>query len=54
MTNFPRWGIVGCGDVVEKKSGPSIRGAEASRIVAIMRRGLAKARHFAEQYEVAL
>ena len=54
MTDLLRWGIVGCGDVVEKKSGPSIRDAGASRIVAIMRRDIDKARAFAEQYDVEL
>ena len=53
MTDMLRWGIVGCGDVVEKKSGPSIRDAGASRIVAIMRRDMDKARAFAEAYDVA-
>lgn len=32
------WGIIGCGDVVLKKSGPSIRAAPRSRIVTMMRR----------------
>jgi len=48
------WGIVGCGNVVEKKSGPSILTAGNSRIVAVMRRDAAKARPFAEAHAVAL
>ena len=48
------WGIVGCGDVVEKKSGPSIAGADRSRIVAVMRRDADKARPFAAAHDVAL
>ena len=44
-----RYGIIGCGDVVERKSGPSIQAAERSRIVAVMRRDAAKARTYAER-----
>lgn len=43
------WGIVGCGDVVENKSGPSIGGRSASRITAVMRRDLQKLQGFADQ-----
>lgn len=49
-----RWGIVGCGDVVEKKSGPSIVAGNRSRITAVMRRDLAKLEAFAVQHEVPL
>ncbi|HUT61319.1 MAG TPA: Gfo/Idh/MocA family oxidoreductase [Phycisphaerae bacterium] len=42
------WGIIGCGDVVFKKSGPSILQAGGSRIVGVMRREAVKARPFAE------
>lgn len=48
------WGIIGCGDVVQKKSGPSILQAGGSRIVAIMRRDAAKGRPFAEAHGIAL
>ena len=48
------WGIIGCGDVVEKKSGPSILQAENSRIVAVMRRDARKARAFAEAHGIRL
>lgn len=55
MTGEPlRWGIVGCGDVVFKKSGPSILGTGASRIVAVMRRDAGKARPFAEAHGIPL
>jgi len=33
-----RWGIVGCGDVVARKSGMALRAAERSELVAVMRR----------------
>jgi predicted dehydrogenase len=33
-----RWGIIGCGDVTEVKSGPGFQQAHGSRLVAVMRR----------------
>lgn len=33
-----RWGIIGVGDVTERKSGPGFRQAERSELVAVMRR----------------
>ncbi len=33
-----RWGIIGCGDVTEVKSGPGFQKAEGSALVAVMRR----------------
>ncbi len=38
-----RWGIIGCGDVTEVKSGPAFQKAEGSALVAVMRRDRAKA-----------
>ena len=38
-----RWGILGCGDVCEVKSGPAFQLAPGSRLVAVMRRDAAKA-----------
>ena len=52
--NTLNWGIVGCGDVVEKKSGPSILATGGSRIVAVMRRDAAKARPFADAHGIPL
>ncbi len=48
------WGIIGCGDVVEKKSGPSILLAGNSRIVGVMRREAEKARPFAQEHGIPL
>ena len=48
-----RWGVIGCGDVVEHKSGPSISAAERSRMVMVMRRDAAAARGFAHRHGVA-
>lgn len=50
MSSSLGWGIIGCGDVVERKSGPSIAQAPRSRIVAMMRRDLGKARAMARQF----
>ena len=47
-----RWGIVGCGDVAEVKSGPALQKAHGSRLVAVMRRNLALAQDFARRHEV--
>jgi 1,5-anhydro-D-fructose reductase (1,5-anhydro-D-mannitol-forming) len=45
-----RWGILGCGDVAEKKSGPALYKAEHSELVAVMRRDRAKAEDFAQRH----
>lgn len=47
-----RWGIIGCGDVCERKSGPAMRKVPGSSIVAVMRRDLEKARDFAQRHGV--
>lgn len=47
-----RWGIIGCGDVTEVKSGPGFAKAERSELVAVMRRNGALARDYAERHNV--
>jgi len=47
-----RWGIIGCGDVCERKSGPAFQRAQGSSLVAVMRRDLDKARDFAARHGV--
>ena len=47
-----RWGIIGCGDVTEKKSGPALDQTDRSRIVAVMRRDGAKAADYAKRHYV--
>jgi predicted dehydrogenase len=47
-----RWGIIGCGDVCERKSGPGFRLAEHSALVAVMRRDGAKAADYAKRHGV--
>lgn len=46
------WGIIGCGDVVERKAGPSFQEIPGSRLVAVMRRSPGKAEAFARRYGV--
>ena len=47
-----RWGIIGCGDVTEVKSGPAFARVPGSSLVAVMRRDAAKARDYAERHGV--
>jgi predicted dehydrogenase len=48
-----RWGILGCGDVTEVKSGPAFQKADGSALVAVMRRDGEKARDYARRHGVA-
>ncbi len=43
------WGIIGCGDVVLRKSGAALSAAPGSRLVAVMRRDEAKLREAAQR-----
>jgi predicted dehydrogenase len=47
-----RWGIVGCGDVTEVKSGPGFQKADGSTLVAVMRRDFSKAQDYARRHGV--
>jgi predicted dehydrogenase len=47
-----RWGLIGCGDVAEKKSGPGFQQAADSALVAVMRRDAARAADFAARHDV--
>jgi predicted dehydrogenase len=47
-----RWGIIGCGDVTEQKSGPAFAKAANSALVAVMRRDAAKAADYARRHNV--
>ena len=46
------WGIIGCGDVTEVKSGPAFNKVPGSSLVAVMRRNAAKAKDYAERHGV--
>lgn len=47
-----QWGIIGCGDVCEVKSGPAFSKVDHSSLVAVMRRDAAKAEDFARRHHV--
>jgi predicted dehydrogenase len=47
------WGIIGCGDVTEMKSGPAFNKVKDSSLVAVMRRDEVKAKDYAERHHVA-
>jgi predicted dehydrogenase len=47
-----RWGMIGCGDVTEVKSGPGFQKADHSSLVAVMRRDAVLARDYAERHHV--
>lgn len=47
-----RWGIIGCGDVTEVKSGPAFSKVPRSKLVAVMRRNSDKAKDYAKRHGV--
>ena len=47
-----RWGIIGCGDVTEIKSGPGLRKAQGSELIAVMRRNGTLAADYARRHGV--
>ncbi len=47
-----RWGIIGCGDVTEVKSGPALQKARGSALAAVMRRNAALAEDYARRHGV--
>lgn len=48
-----RWGIIGCGDVTEVKSGPGFQKADGSELVAVMRRNKTLAQDYAARHNVS-
>lgn len=47
-----KWGIIGCGDVTEVKSGPAFNKVNGSELVAVMRRDAIKAEDYAKRHHV--
>jgi len=47
-----RWGIIGCGDVCEVKSGPAFSKVSNSKLVAVMRRDEEKVKDYAKRHNV--
>lgn len=52
MERSIHWGIIGCGDVAEVKSGPAFQLEANSSLISVMRRNGAKAKDFAERHQV--
>jgi predicted dehydrogenase len=46
------WGLIGCGDVTEKKSGPAFNKVPGSKLAAVMRRDADKAADYARRHQV--
>jgi predicted dehydrogenase len=49
-----RWGIIGCGNVTEVKSGPAYQQTTGFTLHAVMRRDAAKAEDYARRHQVPL
>lgn len=47
-----RWGIIGCGNVTEVKSGPAFSKVPDSALIAVMRRNAALAKDYAARHQV--
>lgn len=47
-----KWGIIGCGNVTEVKSGPAFNKVKDSRLIAVMRRDPALAEDYARRHKV--
>ncbi|MCU4173462.1 Gfo/Idh/MocA family protein [Carboxylicivirga sp. N1Y90] len=52
MIKQVKWGIIGCGNVTEKKSGPAFNQVEGSSLQAVMRRDLNLVQDYAERHHV--
>jgi predicted dehydrogenase len=48
-----KWGIIGCGNVTEVKSGPALSKIDNSELVAVMRRDARLAADYAERHQVS-
>ena len=46
-----RWGIIGCGDVTELKSGPAYKQTEGFELSAVMRRDVDKLKDYAKRHD---
>jgi len=52
MIKTINWGIIGCGDVTEQKSGPAFNKVANSKLLAVMRRDAAKVEDYAKRHKV--
>jgi predicted dehydrogenase len=46
------WGIIGCGNVTEVKSGPAFNKVRGSKLIAVMRRNISLAEDYARRHNV--
>jgi predicted dehydrogenase len=53
MENTIKWGMIGCGDVTEVKSGPAFSKVPNSKLVAVMSRNPERAADYARRHKVA-
>lgn len=52
LNKIIRWGIIGCGNVTEVKSGPAYKLTEGFQIAAVMRRDLDKVKDYAQRHSI--
>ncbi len=52
LSTHLNWGIIGCGNVTELKSGPAFNKVPGSSLVAVMRRDAEKAKDYAQRHGV--
>ena len=52
ISKIIRWGIIGCGNVTEVKSGPAYQKTEGFEVVAVMRRDAEKAADYAKRHGI--
>jgi len=52
MSKKINWGIIGCGNVTEVKSGPAYQKVDGFELVAVMRRNEEKAKDYADRHNV--
>lgn len=50
--NIIKWGIIGCGDVTEVKSGPAYQLTNGFELLAVMRRDIDKLKDYAERHGI--
>lgn len=52
-TKIIRWGIIGCGNVTEVKSGPAYQKTDGFAVTAVMRRDPVKAKDYAKRHGIS-
>ncbi len=51
-TDILRWGILGCGNVTEVKSGPAYQKTDGFKVIAVMRRDAAQCEDYAKRHGI--